>query len=160
MSVDFFLKIDGVDGESVVTGKEKHMQLLAWSWGMSQTGTTHHGTGGGAGKVNVQDLSFTKHVDKATPVVIQACCTGRHFDKATLSARKAGDKPLEYLTIEMKNVIVTSVSQGGSGGEELQTENITLNFASFTLDYQPQNDKGAKEGGKITANFNMAKGEV
>jgi type VI secretion system secreted protein Hcp len=139
---------------------EKTTQILAWSWGMSQTGTTHHGTGGGAGKVNVQDLSFTKHVDKSTPVVLQACCTGKHFDKATLTCRKAGESPLVYLTIEMTNVIVTSVSSGGSGGEDQQTENVTLNFAAFTVGYQGQNAKGAKEGGEVKINYDIAKNAV
>ena len=66
MAVDAFLKMD-VKGESVVDGHEESIQILSWSWGMSQTGTTHRGTGGGAGKVDVQDLSFTHFVDSASP---------------------------------------------------------------------------------------------
>jgi type VI secretion system secreted protein Hcp len=160
MAVDYFLKVDGVEGDSIVKSKEGWAQLLAWSWGMSQTGTTHHGSGGGAGKVNVQDMSFTKHVDKSSPVLISACCTGKHFDKATLVCRKAGDSPLEFLTIEMTNCIITSVSSGGSGGEDLQTENITLNFAAFTVSYQGQDEKGAKKGGAVKVNYHIAKNEV
>jgi len=160
MAVDFFLKIAGVKGDSVVKGMEDTMQILAWSWGMSQTGTTHHGTGGGAGKVNVQDLSFTRHVDKATPVLIQACCTGKHFDDAVLTCRKAGESPLTYLTLTMTNVIVTSVSGGGSGGEDQQTENVTLNFAAFKVSYQGQNEKGAKAGGAVDVNYDIAKNSV
>jgi type VI secretion system secreted protein Hcp len=116
MATDCFLKIDGpvVKGESQVKGHEDQIQVLAWSWGMSQTGTTHHGSGGGAGKVNVQDLSFTHYVDTSSPTLILACCKGTHYDKATLTMRKAGGDPLPYLTIEFKDVIVTSVSGGGT----------------------------------------------
>ena len=67
MAVDFLLKINGVDGESKISGHEGEIDVLAWSWGMSQTGTMHVGGGGGAGKVDVQDISLTKYVDKATP---------------------------------------------------------------------------------------------
>jgi len=159
MAIDTFLKIKGPDvvGESQVKGHEKDIQVLAWSWGLSQTGTTHHGSGGGAGKVNVQDLSFTHYVDSSTPTLVLACCKGTHYDEATLTMRKAGGDPLPYLTITLKDIIVTSVSGGGSGGEDQQTENVTLNFASFTLAYQPQDNKGAKKGGAIEIKYDIAK---
>jgi type VI secretion system Hcp family effector len=98
MAIDSFLKLGTLKGESVVKGFEDQVQVLAWSWGMSQSGTTHTAQGGGAGKVNVQDLSFTHYVDSASPNLIKACCTGEHFDSATLTMRKAGGSALEYVT--------------------------------------------------------------
>ena len=157
MAIDTFLKLGDLKGESQVKGMEDQIQVLAWSWGMSQSGTTHHGTGGGAGKVNVQDLSFTHYVDSATPAIMTACCTGKHFPEATLVMRKAGGDPLPYLTIKLTDLIVTSISQGGSSGEDLLTENITLNFAAFEVSYQPQDNKGAKKGGAITTKYDIAK---
>src|SRR5262245_10140609 len=141
MALDTFLKLGDLKGESVVKGFEDHIQVLAWSWGLSQTGTTHSGTGGGAGKVNVQDLSFTHFLDTSSPRLIEACCKGKHYDKATLVMRKAGGDPLNYLTIKLADIIVTSVSGGASGGEDQQTENVTLNFASFEISYQAQDNK-------------------
>ncbi|MGH8175984.1 MAG: Hcp family type VI secretion system effector [Steroidobacter sp.] len=157
MAIDTFLKLGALKGESQVKGFEDQIQVLAWSWGMSQPGTTHHGTGGGAGKVNVQDLSFTHYVDAASPSLMLACCKGSHYDEATLTMRKAGGDPLPYLTIKLKDIIVTSVSDGGSSGEELLTENITLNFAGFEVAYQPQDNKGAKKGGAIEIKYDIAK---
>jgi type VI secretion system secreted protein Hcp len=160
MATDCFMKIESpaVKGESQVKGFEDQIQVLAWSWGMSQTGTTHHGSGGGAGKVNVQDLSFTHYVDTSTPTLILACCKGTHYEKVTLTMRKAGgDQPLPYLVLTLTDVIVTSVSGGGSGGEDQQTENVTLNFASFEVGYQPQDNKGAKKGGEIKVKYDIAK---
>lgn len=157
MAVDAFLKLGALKGDSQVKGYEEQMQLLAWSWGMSQSGTTHLGTGGGAGKVNVQDLSFTKFVDSASAPLILACCKGTHYDDATLTLRKAGGDPLPYLVITLEEIIVTSVTTGGSGGEDQQTENITLNFAAFKYAYQPQDNKGAKKGGAIEVKYDIAK---
>jgi type VI secretion system secreted protein Hcp len=157
MAIDTFLQLGKLKGESQVKGFEDQIQVLAWSWGLSQTGTTHHGTGGGAGKVNVQDLSFTHYVDASSPPIILACCKGTHYEEATLTMRKAGGDPLPYLTIKLKDIIVTSVSGGGSGGEDQQTENVTLNFASFELAYQPQDNKGAKKGGAIEIKYDIAK---
>jgi len=157
MALDSFLKLGDVKGESVVKGFEDHIQLLAWSWGMSQSGTTHIGSGGGAGKVNVQDLSFTHYVDSASPNLIKACCVGTHYDTGKLTMRKAGGAPLDYVIISLTDIIVTSVSSGGSGGEDLLSENVTLNFAQFKYEYQPQDAKGGKKGGTLTASYNIAK---
>jgi type VI secretion system secreted protein Hcp len=159
MAVDSFLKLGDLKGESPVKGFEDQIQLLSWSWGMSHGGTTHHGTGGGAGKVSVGDLSFTHYVDAASPGLILACCNGKHFDEATLTMRKAGEKPLDYLIIKLKDIIVTSVQQSGSSGGDLVTESFSLNFAKFEVAYQPQDAKGAKKGGAIEVKYDIAVNE-
>ncbi|MBT2324392.1 type VI secretion system tube protein Hcp [Variovorax paradoxus] len=155
MAVDMFMKISTIDGESADAKHKKDIDVLAWSWGASQSGTTHVGTGGGAGKVNVQDLSFTKYVDASSHALLLACCKGTHYDSAVLVVRKAGDNPLEYIKVTMEDLIVTSVSTGGSGGEDRLTENVTLNFAKVKFEYDPQSKKGAGEGVK-TAAWNIA----
>jgi type VI secretion system secreted protein Hcp len=157
MAVDMFIKITGIDGESKDAKHAKSIDVLAWSWGLSQSGSFHVGGGGGAGKVNFQDLSFTKWIDKATPNLMLFCSNGKHIDEVKLTIRKAGETPLEYLIITLKKVIITSVSTGGSGGEDRFTENVTLNFAQVKLDYQEQNEKGGKEGGLIPYTWDVEK---
>ena len=155
MAVDMFLKLDDLKGESRDEKHKDETEVLAWSWGMSQSGTTHTGSGGGAGKVSVQDLSLTKYVDKSSPMLQLACCNGKHFKQALLTVRKAGEKPLEYLKITMKEVIITSISTGGSGGEDRLTENLTLNFAEFKTEYTPQKTDGTGDAA-IEAAYNIA----
>src|SRR6202035_2164637 len=108
MAVDMFIKIDTVDGESRDKVHKKEIDVLAWSWGMSNSGSAHVGGGAGAGKVNVQDVRFTKYIDKASCDLMLACCDGKHYPIATLVVRKAGTVPLEYLTITMSEVMVTA----------------------------------------------------
>ncbi len=145
MAVDMYMKIATIDGETVdkVHAKEKAIDVLAWSWGISNSGTTHAGGGGGGGKANFQDLSFTKYVDSASHALLLGCATGEHFATAKLTVRKAGKTPLEYIIIEMTEVLVTSVSTGGSGGEDRLTENVSLNFAKVKFSYVPQLPSGA-----------------
>src|SRR6201995_5308349 len=143
MAVDMFIKIDTVDGESKDKAHKKEIDVLAWSWGASNSGSAHTGGGAGSGKVNVQDLSFMKWVDSSTPKLLLAVHNGQHFKDATLVVRKAGEKPVEYIKIKMEEVLITSLSTGGSGGEDRLTENVTLNFAKVSVDYVPQDDKGA-----------------
>ncbi|MDO9600208.1 MAG: type VI secretion system tube protein Hcp [Azoarcus sp.] len=161
MAVDMFIKIGDIKGEANDAKHPESIDVLAWSWGMSQSGTTHMGSGGGAGKVNVQDISFTKFVDASSHALIMACCTGKHYPEALITVRKAGDKPLEYIKLTMKEVMVTSVSSGGSGGEDRLTENVTLNFAEFKYEYTKQAAKGGKDA-TMTAAWNIAEntGEI
>lgn len=154
MAVDMFLIIDGVKGESTDSKHKEAIDVLAWSWGVSNSGSAHIGGGRGSGKANVQDLSVTKYIDKATTSLLLSCCTGKHYDKAELIVRKAGDKPLEYLVIKLEEVLISSVSTGGSGGEDRLTENLTLNFAKVNVVYQAQKKDGTGEkGGEMTYNI-------
>ena len=155
MALDMFIQIGKLKGESVDKTHAGKTDVLAWSWGVSNSGSAHVGGGAGSGKANVQDLSFTKYIDKSSPDLVLAACNGKHFDKATLVVRKAGEKPLEYLKITMTEVLITSVSTGGSGGEDRLTENVTLNFAQVKVDYVEQTPKGGT-GDKPSMNWNIA----
>jgi len=171
MAVDMFLKIEGIEGESAdATAAQngskaahgKEIDVLSWSWGLSQSGSSHFGGGGGSGKVNVQDISITKRIDRSSPNLIQSCCTGEHFKLASLVMRKAGGKkgPVEYLTIKMNDVIVSSVTTGGSGGSDILTENVSLNFASFNITYQEQAQDGPPKGGEVKSGFSISQNKV
>lgn len=157
MAVDMFIKIDGIKGESVDDKHKDEIDVLSWSWGMSQSGSAHMGGGAGAGKVNVHDLSFTKFIDVSSPDLYLSCCNGKHLKEAKLVVRKAGENPLEYLIITMEDVIISSVSPGGSGGEDRLAENVSVNFARVKVDYSAQSNTGGagakpKMGWDISAN--------
>jgi len=155
MAVDMFIKIGDIKGESKDHAHKGEIDVLAWSWGMSQTGSMHTGGGAGSGKVNVQDLSFTKYIDKSSPNIMKMCCNGKHYKEAVLTVRKAGEKPVEYVIITMTGVLITSVSTGGSGGEDRLTENVTLNFGKVKMSYQPQKDDGSMDGGAVDMAWNI-----
>lgn len=143
MAMDMFIKIGDIKGESKDSKHKEKIDVLAWSWGLSNSGNAQVGGGAGAGKVNVQDLSFTKYIDSATCPLMLAASSGKHYKEALLIVRKAGDKPLEYVKIKMEDVLITSVSTGGSGGEDRLTENVSLNFAKVSVDYTPQKPDGS-----------------
>ena len=146
MAVDIFIKIGDVKGEAKDAVHKGEIDVLAWSWGMNQSGSGHVGGGLGTGKVNVQDLSLTKYVDLSSPDLMLACCNGKHYPEAKLTVRKAGENPLEYLVIKMTDVMISSVSTGGSGGNDRLTENVSLNFAKVNVDYVEQLATGGKGG--------------
>lgn len=155
MAMDMFIKIDTLAGESIDRLHGGEIDVLSWRWGVTNSGSAHTGGGAGSGKADVQDLSFTKYVDKSTPDLMLAACNGKHWDQATLVVRKSGETPLEYLRITMTEVLVSGVSAGGSEGDDRLTEEVTLNFASVKLDYVEQTPRGAA-GDKPSMNWNIA----
>ena len=155
MAVDIFLKLDGVKGEAQDFVHKGEMDVLSWSWGMSQSATTHAGGGGGSGKVSVHDISITKPVDAASPTLQLFCFNGKHVANGTLTVRKAGENPLEYLKIDMEEIIISSISIGGSAGQDVLTENVSLNFRKVHTTYTPQTATGTGDVAK-EAKWNIA----
>lgn len=146
-AVDFFLKLDGIEGESKDDKHKGEIDLMSWSWGESQTGTFHGGGGGGAGKVQMQDFNFQMKVNKASPKLISACAKGDHIKEATLSVRKAGGEQQEYLKYVFKDVLVSSYQTGGhEGGDPIPTESISLNYSKMEMEYKEQKPDGTLGG--------------
>jgi type VI secretion system secreted protein Hcp len=140
MAVDVFLKIDGVEGESQ-DGKHKgEIDIMSWSFGLSQTGSQSWGGGGGAGKVNMQDFHFTMKVNKASTKLQEFVCSGKHIDKAVLTCRKAGGKQEPYYIFKFADLLISSYQTGAASEEP--TEQISFNFAKYEVEYKQQDAKG------------------
>ena len=152
--VDYFLKIDGIQGESTDKGHKSEIDLLAWSWGETNSGASAYGGGGGAGKVSMQDFSFAMKINKASPKLFLSCATGKHIKEALLTCRKAGGKQEEYLKVKFTDLLVSSYQTGGSGGDIVPTENITFNFSKIEVSYAPQDEKGGL-GSPVTHWYNV-----
>ena len=146
MASDIFAKIGDIKGESLDSKHKDEIEVLSWTWGVAQSGTMSFGGGGGAGKANFQDLIFTHHIDKATPLLLKACATGQHVPDATITVRKAGKGQQEYLIIKLTDVLVTGVSM--SVAEDAPTvEIVSLQFAKVDLEYKPQKADGSLDAG-------------
>jgi len=160
MAVDYFLKIEGIEGESQDSKHKGEIDLQSWSWGASQTGSFSAGSGGGAGKVSVQDFNFAMNVNKASPKLLQACATGEHIKSAVLTCRKAGKEQQEFLKIKFSDVLISSFQTGGSeGSEALPMESISLNFAKIEYEYREQKADGTL-GGPVKSGYDLAQNKA
>src|SRR5688500_13068006 len=119
MAIDYFLKIEGIEGEATDKTHKVEIEVLSLSWGESQFGHAALGAGGGAGKVSMQDFSFTMPVSVASSKLFLACANGKHLPSALLTCRKAGETQQEYLKIKMTDLLVSSYQTGGSEGMEV-----------------------------------------
>lgn len=139
---DFFIKIDGIDGEATDDKHKNEIDVLSWSWGGSNSGTFGEGGGSGSGKWVAADFTFNMKVSKASPMLFLANATGKHIPSALLTCRKAsGDKQIEHLKIKLTPVMITAYQTGGSEGSEM-IESVTLNFGRIDITYTGQDGKG------------------
>lgn len=145
--VDYFLKIDGIDGESQDAKHKKEIQIESWSFGATQSGTHAYGGGGGAGKVSMQDFHFVSNVNTASPKLFQACASGEHIKNALLTCRKAGKDQQEYLKIKLTDILISSVSHSGSPeGQIVPQEQVSINYAKIQIEYHEQKPDGSLAG--------------
>ncbi len=146
MASDIFAKIGDIKGESLDSKHKDEIEVLSYSWGVSNAGSMASGSGGGEGKATFHDLSFVHNVDKASPVLMLNCATGVHMKEATITHRKAGKGQQEFLIVKMNDVIITSVTHGGSG-DSGHSENVSLAFAKVNVEYKPQKADGSLDAG-------------
>ena len=151
-AVDYFLKIDGIDGESTDSKHKNEIDILSWSWGESQTGSSATGGGGGAGKVSMNDFNFMMTVNKASPKLLLACANGSHIKEALLTCRKAGKEQQEYLKIKFTDLLVSSFQTSGSS--ETPVDSISLNFSKIEYEYYPQKPDGTLDA-KVPVHWDL-----
>ena len=153
-AVDYFLKIDGIEGESTDDKHKNEIDIESWSWGEANSGASAQGGGGGAGKVSMQDFAFTMTVNKASPKLILACASGQHIKSAALTCRKAGKEQQEYLVIKFSDLLISSYSTGGSSGAVIPTDSISFNFSKIEYEYSPQKEDGTL-GSKVPVHWDL-----
>lgn len=151
---DYFLKIDGISGESQDAKHKDEIELVSFSWGASHDAGPQGGGGSGAGRAHFQDFHFTMRVSKASPQLFLATVSGKHIKEASLSVRRAAKAQLEYLKIKFTDVLVTSFEEAGGG--DVPEEMVGLTFGRIEMDYKPQQATGAL-GAAVKAGWNLAK---
>jgi type VI secretion system secreted protein Hcp len=147
MTINLFIKIADIIGESTDDRHKDEIDVLSWAWGVSMAGSMNMGGGAGAGKANFSDLTFTHHVDKATPKLFNTCATGKHVKEAKLIARKTGEKLPEFLLITMSDVLITHVAPAGNVADGSMLESVSLQFARVDMEYKPQLPDGSLNAG-------------
>jgi type VI secretion system secreted protein Hcp len=161
MAFDTFLDIDGVAGECTATGFEGKIEIYSWSLGCSNPVTVGSGaTGLSGGKVSISSFNVMKKTEKSSATLFSACCTGKHYDKATVTMRKAtgdgGQKP--FLVYTFTDVMVESVQWSGStGGDDSPTESVSFCFAKIEISYQVQDSKAGNVGSPVKASWDQTK---
>ena len=141
--VDYFLKFDGIKGESADAKHKDEIDIESWSWGETNAGAASHGGGGGAGKVSLQDFHFVMRLNRGSVSLMKACATGEHIKEATLSARKSGKGQQEFLVFKFTDLLISSYQVGTAGGDDLPVDQVSFNFARIDYEVRAQNPDGS-----------------
>jgi type VI secretion system secreted protein Hcp len=150
----WFLKIDGIQGDSADKVHKGEIDVESWSWGVVHEGSPGSGGGGGAGRANFQDFHFVTKISKASPQLFLSCATGTHHKDATLSGSRPGDKSSgDFLKYKLSDVQVTSVQHAG-GGSDVPIEQFSLSYGRFEITFTPQNPDGSA-GSPTSAGFDV-----
>ncbi len=147
MAMSIFARIGAIKGESRDARHKDQVDVLAWSWGVTHSSATGPGAGAGAGKASFRDLTFTHHVDRATPLLMKACATGERLTDATITVRRLGDQQQDHLVVTMTDVLVTGVATSVGVDGDAGVEEVALSFAKVDLEYKPQRPDGALDAG-------------
>jgi type VI secretion system secreted protein Hcp len=153
-NVDYFLKIDGIDGESTDAKHKNEIEVESFSWGEQNQATSSPGGGGGAGKVVATDFHYTSRLSKASPKLFLACATGEHIKKAVLIGRKAGKGQFEFLSMSFADVVVASYETTSEPSDPVPADQVGLNFARLQVSYKTQKADGSVDE-TIVAGFDF-----
>jgi len=140
MAVDYFLKLDGIAGESQDANHKGEIQIMSWSWGASQVSSVGGTGGSGAGKVDLADFTIMKTFDKSSVPLFKSICGGAHIKTGTFTAVKSGADGKPYLKVDFKELFVTGYHTSASS--EVPSESISFSYNEVKVAYSTQDDKG------------------
>lgn len=155
-TVDYFLKIDGIPGDSADDKHKGEIELESFSWGETQAGGARPGPGQ-AGKVNMQDFRFTMRVNSASPRLLMASARGDHLKLATVTARAAGKAQSEFLVLKFSDLVVSSYQTQATPNEP-PIESLSFNFGRIDVAFRPQKADGSLDA-PVTAGWDVKKNQ-
>lgn len=156
----YFLKIDGIPGESQDGQHKDEIELQSFAWGNSNAETQGGASGIASGKVTFQDFQFTSPASKAGPQLMLHCATGKHIPRAVMTGRKEAlrAKNEYFLRIMLADVLVASyVSSGSSGDGGAPMDTASLRFGNIEVEYREMRADGGL-GDTVKVSFDIAKG--
>lgn len=133
-AVDYFLRVDDLEGESTAVGFERYIEVESFSWGVTNPTSLGGAGGGGAGKASFSEFIIVKRVDKSSARLWLYCAQGRHIDKVQFVSRRTPN--FVYLQITLTGAVVSSFKEAGTQGE-LPLEEVGFTFAKIEFDYTP-----------------------
>ena len=142
MATDIFLKIDGMKGEATDVNHKDEVELLGWSWGVSEALISSGAGGIVGGTPKIGNFVVSKHLDKASPRLLEACLTAKHINEVVLTQRRAAGGKFSFLTITLKDVLIASLGDSDTGADPRPTENVAFVFSKMIYEYVPQKPSG------------------
>ena len=140
---DYFLKLDGIKGESQDAKHKDEIELISFSWGVSQSGGGGGGGGGGAGKATFTDFEVGMPLNRSAPQLFLKCANGAHIKEGTLTVRKAGKEQLEYLKFKFTDLLISAYEENANVDDDRPLDVVRFNYSKIEMTYTTQNANGS-----------------
>ncbi len=159
-AVDYFLKIDGIEGESVDSRHAGEIDVVAFSWGVEHQGGSRSGGGGaGTGRAQPDEFVVVKQIDRSSPRLAVATASGQSFRTAVLAARRAGTSH-DFLVYSMEDVSLAGYHTEGDDTDDVPLlDEVSLRFSSIEISYRPQQPDGSL-GTAVTHGYDFQRGRA
>lgn len=160
MAFDAFLKIDGIPGESTDDKHKDWIEIASYRQGLSQPASSTASSVGGASaeRVSFGAFAISKQVDKASPKLFEACCTGKHIKEIVIEVCRAGGDKQKYLEIRLEQVIVSSYVQDGGG--EFPHESVNFSAGKYKMTYTQQKREDGTAGGNVSGGWDLTQNKI
>lgn len=159
MAFDAFIKIDGIPGESSDDKHKEWIEIINYDHHIEQPASSTASSVGGATaeRVNHGTFNFIHQLDKATPKLLEACCTGKHIKEVTIEFCRAGGDKLKYMEIKLEQVLVSAVSENGASSAEsgFPSEAVSLSYGKIKWTYTQQKRADGAGGGNVSAGWDL-----
>ena len=159
MAFDSFIKIDGIPGESSDDKHKEWIELISYDHHIEQPASSTASSVGGATaeRVNHGAFNFIHQLDKATPKLLEACCTGKHIKEVTIEFCRAGGDKVKYMEIKLEQVLISAVTENGSstGESGFPSETVSLSYGKIKWTYTQQKRQYGSAGGNVSAGWDL-----
>lgn len=162
MAFDAFLKIDGIPGESTDDKHKDWIEIVSYGHGVTQqvSETACSAGGASAGRADFNDFTLTKLVDKASPKLFEACCTGKHIKEIVIEVCRSGTDKQKFLEIRMEQVLISRYDHDGGESKDFPTERVTFNSGMLKMTYSQQKRADGTLSGNVSAGWDLTKNKV
>jgi type VI secretion system secreted protein Hcp len=158
MAIDVYLQIDGIKGESTDSTHKDWIECTSVDFGVLQPRSATASSSGGhtAERCEHKDIVVSKFADLATPLLLEQCSMGKTISKAKLEFLRADadGKRVTYFTIELENLIISSVTPKVAAGN-IMTETLSIKYAQVKWKYVQQRISGG-QGGNTAGGWNLS----
>ncbi len=153
-SSSYYLKLDGISGESTSATHKNWSDIESFSWGVTATSS---GPGGSAGKPQFSDFMWTQQLDSSITGLLNNISLGKHIKSAVVdfSTSAGGSKEQTYFKMSFDDILLSSVELAGSNGA-LPTVSSAFNYKKVTFDYWLLKPDGTL-GAHSTATYDLSK---
>lgn len=156
---DCFIKIEGIEGESSDAEHTGWIEATSFGVAISQNISMTASSVGGASaeRADFSDFTFSKLIDKASPLLFLACASGAHINSIIIGLYRAGTEKIKFMEYKLSNCMIAAIKTGSKGSRFFPSEHLNINFGKIEFAYTMQKRQKGWPSGNVACGWNLEK---